>query len=80
MSESLREMERRLALMREHGLKLVYADYITVFRQELEELVAKWRKRAECTSKATDVPDGVRRQLTQFLNKISDLIGKAEQP
>jgi hypothetical protein len=80
MSKSLREVERLLALAREHsGAKFGFAGDITAFCQELEELVAKWRKRAECNSKATSATDWLRLELTQFLNKISDLIGKESE-
>ena len=80
MSKSLREIERRLALMSEHiGLKFDFADDITAFRQELEALVAKWRERTKYVRKATSVTDSRRRELTEFLNKISDLIGKEER-
>ena len=80
MSKSLPEVEQRLALVSKHTrLKFDFASDITAFRQELEALVAKWRKRAECVRKATSVTDSRRAELTEFLNKISDLIGKEEQ-
>ena len=42
MSKSLREVERLLALAREHsGAKFGFAGDVTAFRQELEELVAQ---------------------------------------